>query len=100
MEVVDTRSVRRRESLYQGDKEHIFQILEWLFDEQQRQPGLLHKRAFVGFYLSNIDVSQGIHKVVIALLLYSLARKDVFMSAACAARADWIGHLGCPMYTP
>ncbi len=46
-----------REALYQGDKDSIFQVLDWLFTEQQRQPGLLHKRAFVGYYLGNIDVS-------------------------------------------
>ena len=57
IEAVGTRSVHCREDLYQGDKDCIFQILEWLFAEQQHQPGLLHKRAFVGFYLSNIDVS-------------------------------------------
>ena len=56
MKAVNTRSIHCREELYQGDKECIFQILDWLFAEQQRQPGLLHKRAFVGFYLSNIDV--------------------------------------------
>lgn len=46
-----------REVLYQENKEYIFQILTWLFSQQQQQPGLLHKRAFVGYYLGGIDVS-------------------------------------------
>ena len=49
--------VECREALYQGDRDCVFQILDWLFTEQQRQPGLLHKRAFVGYYLGIIDVS-------------------------------------------
>ena len=57
IKAVSLCSVHCREELYQGDKDCIFQILEWLFAEQQRRPGLLHKRAFVGFYLGNIDVS-------------------------------------------
>ncbi|KAL3157692.1 Intraflagellar transport protein 81 [Trebouxia sp. C0010 RCD-2024] len=58
------------ESLYQGDKEYIFQILEWLFDEQQRQPGLLHKRAFVGFYLSSIDLPSDVAQYLDVQQLY------------------------------
>ena len=49
--------VKHREALYQGDKDSIFDILTWLFSQQQQQPGLLHKRAFVGYYLGGIDVS-------------------------------------------
>ncbi|KAL0052885.1 hypothetical protein WJX82_009195 [Trebouxia sp. C0006] len=44
------------EALYQGDKDAVFQILDWLFKEQQCQPGLLHKRAFVGYYLGTINL--------------------------------------------
>ena len=49
--------VKHREALYQGDKDSIFDILTWLFSQQQQQPGLLHKRAFVGYYLGGINVS-------------------------------------------
>lgn len=46
-----------REALYQQDKEYILQVLTWLFSQQQQQPGLIHKRAFVGYYLGGLDVS-------------------------------------------
>ena len=60
-----------REALYQGDKDQILQILVWLFSQQQQQPGLLHKRAFVGYYLGGIDVSAG-PDMLLHLAAYSL----------------------------
>ena len=55
------KSVMCRELLYHGDSDTVLDILAWIFAQDQQQPGVLEKRALVGFYLSGPEVQPAAH---------------------------------------